>query len=124
MGFDVFALVPELGIEALSVKLEELSLGTTFTRGASSFANLELNGSRALIKLRRVPVTVRPHNDQFNNLKMDVKLPNDQQGNVIVKLDQIWENLQAYPHINARLEGFENLSPRTVIYGEFCLRAY
>jgi hypothetical protein len=82
----------ELGVEAAALILSELSLEPSFTRSGngthSTFANLARNGLRLAIKLRNAPVTVSPHHDQFNNFAMDVKLPNDFQGNNLKNLEE------------------------------------
>ncbi len=82
-----------LGVEAAALLISELTLEPSYTRSGngthSTFANLARNGLRLAIKLRNAPVTVSPHHDQFNNFTMDVKLPNDFQGNNLKHLEEV-----------------------------------
>ena len=115
----------ELGVVAAALLISELTIEPSYTRSGngtqSTFANLARNGLRIAIKLRNAPVTVSPHHDQFNNFCMDVKLPNDFQGNNLKHLEEAISNGGvAIPAVSALLAKFDgNFTFKSRLYGTF-----
>lgn len=105
--------------------LAELGMQTLRLNGNSGFASLTLKGRELMLKLRGAAVTVAPRSDAYGNYKMDIRLPEDQQGANIRALSDLLRHIEGYPAFDALqtmfTEGGNEVDVRTLCYGTLFL---
>lgn len=118
---DYFSSFPA-AVEASNLNINELSIATMRINGSNGFADVLLQGRKLYMKIRGAAVTVAPHTNEYNTYKMDVKLPEDQQGTNLRLFDAALSATGNYPNlstVDAIVNNENSVEIRSFLYGTF-----